>query len=56
MNLIELPIRNLKEAPWNPNQMNEATLNHLSESLSRYGLVEPLVVRPEEEGFYEVLS
>ncbi|MFC2066829.1 ParB/RepB/Spo0J family partition protein [Chloroflexota bacterium] len=56
MNLIELPINKLREAPWNPNQMDAATLTRLSESLSRYGLVEPLVVRPEEEGLYEVLS
>lgn len=56
MKIVELPIEILKEAPWNPNQMDEATLNRLSESLSRYGIVEPLVVRPQEEGFYEVLS
>ncbi|MFC1956488.1 ParB/RepB/Spo0J family partition protein [Chloroflexota bacterium] len=56
MNLIELPIDKLREASWNPNEMDKATLKRLSESLSRYGLVEPLVVRPEEEGFYEVLS
>jgi len=56
MNIVELHIKNLKEAPWNPNQMDEATLNRLSESLSRYGMVEPLVVRPREGGFHEVLS
>lgn len=56
MNLIEIPINKLKEAPWNPNQMDEATLNRLSESLSRYGMVEPLVVRPKEGKFHEVLS
>ena len=36
--------------------MDEATLNRLSESLSRYGMVVPLVVRPRGGGFYEVLS
>ncbi len=56
MKIVELPIEELKEAPWNPNQMDEATLNRLSESLSRYGIVTPLVVRPKEEEFYEVLS
>ena len=56
MKIVELPIELLKEALWNPNQMDEATLNRLSESLSRYGIVEPLVVRPREGGFYEILS
>ena len=56
MNIVELQVEKLREALWNPNTMDEATLNRLSESLSRYGLVEPLIVRPEEEGLYEVLS
>jgi len=56
MKIVELPIEVLKEAPWNPNQMDEATLNRLSESLSRYRLVEPLVARSIEGEFYEVLS
>lgn len=56
MNLTELPRNKLREAPWNPNQMDGATLKRLSESLSRYGVVVPLVVRPREGGFYEVLS
>lgn len=55
MNIVELPLNLLQEAPWNPNQMDEVMSNRLKESLSRYGLVEPLVVRPDEDG-YEVLS
>ncbi|MFC1917203.1 ParB/RepB/Spo0J family partition protein [Chloroflexota bacterium] len=56
MKITELPIGQLREAPWNPNQMDEATLTRLKESLSRYGLVNPLVVRPTENAHYEVLS
>ncbi|MFC1917229.1 ParB/RepB/Spo0J family partition protein [Chloroflexota bacterium] len=56
MKITELPINQLIEAPWNPNQMDEVTLNRLKESLSRYGLVNPLVVRPTENAHYEVLS
>ncbi|MFC1873880.1 ParB/RepB/Spo0J family partition protein [Chloroflexota bacterium] len=56
MKVNELPIDALKEAPWNPNQMDEAGFNRLKESLSTYGLVEPLVVRPEDNSSYEVLS
>jgi len=56
MKVNELPIERLNEAPWNPNHMDEITLSRLIESLSRYGLVEPLVVRPNEDSSYEVLS
>ncbi len=56
MKINELPVESLNEASWNPNHMDEITLSRLIESLSRYGLVEPLVVRPKEDSFYEVLS
>jgi ParB family chromosome partitioning protein len=56
MKIIDLPVTKLHEAPWNPNQMDENTLLRLKESLSRYGLVAPLVVRPTEDSLYEVLS
>lgn len=56
MNIIEIPIDKLTEAPWNPNQMDGETLGRLKESLSRYGLVNPLVVRPTENSHFEVLS
>lgn len=56
MKIVELPIDELTEAPWNSNQMDEAMMERLKESVSRYGLVEPLVVRPIDDGQYEVLS
>ncbi len=56
MKIIELSIEKLIEAPWNPNQMDEVTLKRLIESINRYGLVEPLVVRPTVDSQYEVLS
>ena len=56
MKVNELPIENLIEATWNPNHVDERGHNRLKESLSRYGLVEPLVVRPKEDSSYEVLS
>jgi ParB family chromosome partitioning protein len=55
MKTVELNISSLKPAPWNPNRMDESTLEKLRESLNRYGLVEPLVVRPVDS-YYEVLS
>jgi ParB family chromosome partitioning protein len=54
--VTKLPLEQLKEAPWNPNQMAEALLQKLRESLTRYGLVQNLVMHPLEVGCYEVLS
>ncbi len=56
MKIIELSVEKLIEASWNPNQMDEITLKRLIESINRYGLVEPLVVRPTVDSQYEVLS
>jgi ParB family chromosome partitioning protein len=55
METVEINLKNLKPAVWNPNRMDEDTLKKLMESLNRYGLVEPLVVRPVDS-YYEVLS
>jgi ParB family chromosome partitioning protein len=56
MQMVNLPLDQLQEAPWNPNQMDAATMSRLRESLARYGLVQNLVVRPLDKGCYEVLS
>lgn len=55
MKVNPIPIGLLVEAPWNPNEMDQTMLDRLTESIARYGLVVPLVVR-EIEGEYEVLS
>ena len=56
MDLNNLPLGQLREAPWNPNQMDEPMLGKLRESIRRFGLLEPLVVRPLEDGAYEVID
>lgn len=56
MNVTDIPIDQLREAPWNPNVADEQTLDRLSESISRYGLVVPLVVRAVDHDSFEVLS
>ena len=55
MEVVELRLDRLVEAPWNPNAMDAAGQARLRESIARYGLVVPLVVRPLDESF-EVLS
>lgn len=54
--IISLPLDQLREASWNPNQMNPALLDKLKRSVHRFGLVGVLVVRAVDRDFYEVLS
>lgn len=56
MELVDLPISKLIEAWWNPNRMDPAMLTRLKRSITRFDLVDNLVVRKLEEGAYEVLS
>lgn len=55
MNVIELSVSDLVAAPWNANKMDNAMMTRLRESIGRYGMVGPLVVRPVGRS-YEVLS
>ena len=56
MDLLNLRLEQLQDAPWNPNRMEPAMQNRLRQSLRRYGLVQNLVVRPFDEDKFEVLS
>ena len=56
MKVIDIRLDKLREAPWNPNVMDEGTVERLKESINRYGLVENLVVRPTGDTMHEVLS
>ena len=51
-----LPLDQLREAPWNANQMDLSFLAKLKRSVIRFGLVGALVVRPLGDEFHEVLS
>ena len=56
MKVIDLPLVQLQEASWNPNSMKPAVQDRLRKSLSKFGLVVNLVVRPLDDDSYEVLS
>ena len=56
MKTFDIPVERLVEAPWNPNQMDQTMSVKLRQSLNKFGLVENLVVRPQADGLYEVLS
>ena len=56
MDVIDLPLSCLLEASWSPNRMDAPMLARLRESLRRYRLLQPMVVRPQGHRSYEVLS
>ena len=57
MQIIDINLSQLQEAPWNSNQMGPDDLARLKKSIKRYGMVQNLVVRPlPDDEVYEVLS
>ncbi len=55
MRIVELPLGQLRDAPWNPNTMTSEIYAKLRESVTKYGVVANLVVRPLGK-VYEVIS
>ena len=43
MQIIEVPLQDLKEAEYNPRQMTEKQVKDLTESIKRFGLVDPII-------------
>ena len=56
MKIIDLPIEQIQEAAWNPNQMDEVMHSRLRRSVERFGLVVPLVVRPIGDDCYQTIG
>ena len=56
MDVTDIAIRELTEAPWNANRMDEEMISHLRKSLMGFGVVANLVVRRVRAHEYEVLS
>ena len=56
MKVVDVELAVLREAPWNANVMDSTMRQYLRESITRYGLLGNLVVRPLIDGAYEVLS
>ena len=56
MNIQHIPIEQIKEAPWNPNCMDEGMLRHLRRSFERFDNLMPLVVRQLEPVLYETIG
>jgi ParB family transcriptional regulator, chromosome partitioning protein len=56
MKAINVPIGQIHEAAWNPNQMDEVMHSRLRRSIERFGLVLPLVVRPLGNDQFETIG
>lgn len=55
MEIVNLPLEQLREAPWNPNNLTPEVYAKLRESVKRFGVVANFVVRPLGD-VYEVIS
>ena len=50
--LLELPLSAIRKNPDQPRQsFSEETIDELAASIAQGGLIQPIVVRPSEEGF-----
>lgn len=56
MNVQQVPIEQILEAPWNPNGMGERMLRHLRRSFERFDQVIPLVIRQVKPSLYETIG
>ena len=56
MNIREIPLDKLTPASWVPNHMDGSMPAKLWESIDRFDLVQPLVVRPIKRDFFEVFA
>ena len=56
MKLVDLPIGQIREAPWNSNSMDTAMMARLRRSIDRFGMVVPLVVRSIGRNRYETIG
>ena len=53
--LMEIEVESLHPNPWNPNRMSEEMYHKLRAYIRREGMVEPIVVRPLDDG-YQILG
>lgn len=55
--VTEIPIESIGLNPWQPRRsMDETTLKELTESIQRFGVIQPIVVRRDGEGRYQLIA
>jgi len=55
LKVTHIEVEKLRPNPWNPNRMSDEMFHKLKEYVKREGMVEPIVVRPQADGF-EILG
>ena len=56
MQVVDLPVHAIISAEWSPNEMDVGMRCHLRQSIRRFGLMVPLVVRPSGDERYETVG
>ena len=56
MQVVDIFIRFITPADWNPNHMGDPMASRLCQSIQRFGLVVPLVVRKIGVNRYETIG
>lgn len=55
--VVEIELERLRTFENHPFQVNmDRQMKELQDSIKRYGIITPLVVRPRKEGYYEIIS
>lgn len=55
--IVEIPVEKIEPNPLQPRQhFDEKSLEELMQSIETYGLLEPVVVTPEEDGRYQLVA
>ena len=54
--VVYLDIQKLRANEWNPNTQTESVFNALTENIQEIGMTEPVMVKPEEDGTYLIVS
>ena len=55
--IVEIPIDKIKANEYQPRKtFDEVALNKLINSINKNGLAQPIIVRPLDEGFYELIA
>lgn len=54
--ILNIPVELVHENDFNPNEMDDATFNRLSQEIDDVGFIEPLQVVPMEDGTYLIIG
>jgi len=54
--IVYLDINSVKPNEWNPNTQSESVFNALTENIREIGMTEPIMVKPEDDGTYLIVS